>query len=65
MAICGPKPSISDGVLREVPPLPPATNSPRSFSSPFRPSLSAPQTVVVTPLLCQSKPSTQPRAWNQ
>ena len=25
----------------------------------------APQVVVVTPLECQSKPSTQPRAWNQ
>ena len=26
--------------------------------------MSAPQTVVVTPLECQSKPSTQPNAWN-
>ncbi len=30
-----------------------------------RPSLSAPVTVVVTPLECQSKPRTQPSAWNQ
>src|SRR5438552_4122590 len=29
------------------------------------PSLRAPVTVVVTPLECQSKPSTQPKAWNQ
>ena len=29
------------------------------------PSLTAPVTVVVTPLECQSKPSTQPNAWNQ
>ena len=29
------------------------------------PPLSAPVTVVVTPLECQSKPSTQPSAWNQ
>ena len=31
----------------------------------FRPSFTAPHTVVVTPLECQSKPSTQPNAWNQ
>ena len=29
------------------------------------PSFTAPHTVVVTPLECQSKPSTQPNAWNQ
>ncbi len=27
-------------------------------------SFSAPQVTVVTPLLCQSKPDTQPKAWN-
>src|SRR5687768_9985800 len=29
------------------------------------PSFNAPHTVVVTPLECQSKPRTQPNAWNQ
>ena len=29
------------------------------------PSLTAPQTVVVTPLECQSNPRTHPNAWNQ
>ena len=56
--------SISPGVLRDTPPLPPATTSPDSCSSPRSPSLSAPQTVVVTPELCQSKPRTAPNAWN-
>ena len=45
--------------------MPPATKRPVSRSSPRSPSLSAPQTVVVTPEECQSKPSRQPKAWNQ
>src|SRR5690349_17450814 len=53
------------GVSRELFPLPPATKSPRSAARGARPSLSAPHTVVVTPLECQSKPRTQPNAWNQ
>jgi hypothetical protein len=36
-----------------------------SPSSPRTASLIAPQVVVVTPLECQSNPSTQPNAWNQ
>jgi hypothetical protein len=56
---------ISAGVLREVAPLPPATWMPSSPSVPRSPSFSAPHTVVVRPLECQSKPSTQPKAWNQ
>src|ERR687893_143665 len=57
--------TISWGVLREVAPLPPAMIKPSSFSLPFRPCLSAPHTVVVTPEECQSKPRTQPRDWSQ
>src|ERR1051325_2255327 len=57
--------AISPGVLRLVAPLPPATKSPTSASRPRSPSFNAPQTVVVTPLECQSKPSKQPNAWNQ
>ncbi len=53
---------ISAGVLREVPPLPPAMYSPVSFQMGFHASLSAPQTTVVTPLECQSYPNTQPNA---
>ena len=54
--------SISEGVFLDVLPLPPATNSPRSFSRPLTPSFRAPHNVVVTPLECQSKPRTQPKA---
>jgi hypothetical protein len=42
--------------LRDVAPLPPAMTKPKSFSRPRSPSFSAPQTVVVTPEECQSKP---------
>src|SRR3954469_867954 len=38
---------------------------PRSRSVPRSPSFSAPVTVVVTPLECQSNPRTHPNAWNQ
>jgi hypothetical protein len=38
---------------------------PKSACLPRTASLSAPHTVVVTPLECQSKPSTHPNAWNQ
>src|SRR4030095_7717228 len=38
---------------------------PRSRSVPRSPSFTAPVTVVVTPLECQSNPSTHPNAWNQ
>lgn len=37
---------------------------PRSLPKHLAASFSAPQVTVVTPLLCQSKPSTQPKAWN-
>ncbi len=47
---------ISAGVFRDVAPLPPCAKTPSSCSSPFSPSLSAPVTVVVTPLECQSNP---------
>jgi hypothetical protein len=57
--------SISVGVLREAAPLPPVTTKPKSPSTPLTASLIAPQVVVVTPLECQSKPKTQPNAWNQ
>src|SRR4051812_2370868 len=57
--------AISAGALRDVAPLPPATKKPKSDSAPRMPSFRAPQTVVVTPLECQSKPSTHPNAWNQ
>src|SRR3954470_14589421 len=56
---------ISAGVLRDVAPLPPWEYTPSSCSMPRRPSFSAPVTVVVTPLECQSNPRTQPNAWNQ
>jgi hypothetical protein len=56
---------ISAGVFLDVPPLPPATYRPKSAARSRTASLSAPHTVVVTPLECQSKPSTQPNAWNQ
>ena len=39
-----------------------AANSPHSGPASRSDSLTAPQTVVVTPLECQSKPSTQPNA---
>src|SRR2546430_12659892 len=55
----------SRGVRRDALPLPPATYNPRSRARGASPSLSAPQTVVVTPLECQSNPSTHPKAWNQ
>ena len=47
---------ISSRALTQLPvlPLPPATNKPSSLSSPRIPSFMAPQTVVVTPLECQS-----------
>jgi hypothetical protein len=57
--------AISAGVSRDVRPLPPATQRPRLRSCPRTASFSAPQVVVVTPDECQSKPSTQPSAWNQ
>src|SRR4051794_35526247 len=56
---------MSSGVRRLVAPLPPHTARPRSPPYLRAASLSAPHTVVVTPLECQSKPSTQPNAWNQ
>jgi hypothetical protein len=54
--------TVSPGALRDVRPFPPAANSPSSRSTSFSPSFTAPQTVVVTPLECQSNPSTQPNA---
>jgi hypothetical protein len=56
--------SISCGVRRKARPFPPATTRPVSASSPRSPSFSAPHAVVVTPLECQSNPSTLPSAWN-
>ena len=40
---------ISAGVLREVAPLPPATNRPSSEPTSRKPSFSAPQTVILAP----------------
>src|SRR5438132_4271107 len=55
----------SAGVLREWRPRPPQTVIPRTCSRPASPRLSAPSTLVVMPLECQSIPITHPRAWNQ
>ncbi len=54
--------AISCGVLRLTPPLPPATTRPRSGPNFLAASFIAPHVTVVTPELCQSKPSTQPNA---
>lgn len=51
-------------VFRLVAPLPPATKMPKSAPQALAASCMAPQVTVVTPLLCQSKPSTQPNACN-
>ena len=46
-------------------PFAPGRKNPGSASISLMPSLTAPHTVVVTPLECQSNPRTQPNAWNQ
>jgi len=53
--------SIWVGVRLEALPFPPAAKNPNPPSSPLIPSFTAPHTVVVTPLECQSKPKTQPK----
>src|SRR5581483_11259816 len=57
--------TICAGLFLEAAPLPPAAKRPHSRLVSRSDSLTAPQTVVVTPLECQSKPSTHPNAWNQ